>query len=101
MTEVVNIIVSNKTSTKELKEKLSSLKPTIDEIIKVQNPDSDALVRPYKIFQTDLQEGLDLVEILEKLHSYDIFKKYRYGKRIQKFQMKVYEFIQLQPPPRC
>jgi len=99
MTGVVNIVVSSKTSAKELKEKLSSLKPTIDEIIKVQNPDSDALVRPYKKFQADLQEGLDLVGILEKLHSYNIFRKYRYGKKLQKFQEKVYEFIQLHGPP--
>lgn len=48
MIGVVNIIVSSKTSAKELKDKLLSLKPTIDEIIKVHNPDSDALIRPYK-----------------------------------------------------
>eukprot|EP00253_Pinus_taeda_P028142 PITA_28142 len=99
MIGVVNIIVSSKTSAKELKDKLLSLKPTIDEIIKVHNPDSDALVRPYKKFQADLQQGLDLVGILENLHTYDIFRKYRYGKRVQKFQKKVSEFIQNHGPP--
>jgi hypothetical protein len=99
---VVNIILSSKTSGKELKEKISWLKPTIDEIIKVEISDLDAspeIVRQYKDFQANLKEGLDLVEKLMKLHSFDIFRKYRYGKKLLNLQKNLSDFITFHGPP--
>jgi len=97
---VVKIIASSKTWGKELKEKLLSVKPTID---KISQKISDSDTSPdrgnqFQDFQVVLQEGIDMVETLEKIHSFDIFRKYRYGKKIRKFQRKVSDFLVTQVP---
>eukprot|EP00253_Pinus_taeda_P001389 PITA_01389 len=101
MGKVANIIFFSKTWGKELKNMLLLLKPTIDEISKrISESDlSPDRGKQFKGFQADLQDGLRLVENLEKIHSFDIFRKYRYGKKVLKFQRKVYDFLLIQGPP--
>lgn len=99
MGRVANIIFCSKTWGRELKDILLLLKPTIDEISK-RIPESDLSPdrgKQFKGFQADLQDGLRLVENLEKIRSFDIFRKYRYGKKIRKFQGKLSDFLSRVP----
>lgn len=95
---VVKIIASSKTWGKELKEKLESIKPTIDQISTNISDTSPGRGNQFKDFQDVLQEGINLVEKLEKVSSFDIYRKYRYGNKIRKFQRKVSDFLLTQVP---
>lgn len=91
----MNTIVSSKSSSEELKQKLLRLKPTIDEISKLSS-DSDTTPQrgsPFKVFQSQLQDGLQLVKKLEQVSSFSLYRRYRYGKQILKVEKNVNDFL--------
>lgn len=96
--EVVKIIASSKTWGKELKEKLLSVTPAIDQISRNISDTSPDRRNQFKDFQVVLQDGITLVDKLEKVRSFDIFRKYRYGKKIRQFQRKLFDFLLIQVP---
>jgi len=92
---VMNIIISTKSSSKELREKLLGLKPTIDEISRLSsdlNPSSHK-GQPFKDFQAQLQDGLHLVKKLERVSSFNLYRRYRYGKQVLKVEKNINDFL--------
>eukprot|EP00253_Pinus_taeda_P017312 PITA_17312 len=92
----MNIFVSSKSSSEEVKQKLLLLKPAIDEISKLSSEvDVPAPQRshPFKDFQAQLQDGLHLVKKLEQLSSFNLYRRYRYGKQILKIEKNVNDFL--------
>lgn len=92
---VMNIIISSKSSSNELRQKLLSLKPTIDQISKISS-DADSSSykgQPIRDIQAQVQDGLHLVKKLEKVSSFNIYRKYRYGKQILKVEKKINDFL--------
>jgi len=97
----INIIYSSTTWRKELKEKLLLLKPNIDGAMEIIS-DSDSSAhryRRFKDFQTVLQDGFNLVDEGDNMHIYDIYGKWRYGRRIREFQEKIKDLIDTQGSP--
>ncbi|KAH9293799.1 hypothetical protein KI387_040999, partial [Taxus chinensis] len=90
---VMSIIILSKSNCKELKEKTLHLQPTIDEISKVSSDTSLHRNRQLRDFQTQLQNGLHLVKKLEKLASFNLYRKYQYGKKILKLEKNVNDFM--------
>jgi vacuolar-type H+-ATPase subunit I/STV1 len=92
---VMNIIISGKSSSKELREKLLGLKPTIDEISRLSSDSKPSSHRgqPFKDFQAQLQDGLHLVKKLERVSSFNLYRRYRYGKQILKVEKNVNDFL--------
>ncbi|KAH9297959.1 hypothetical protein KI387_029641 [Taxus chinensis] len=90
---IMSIIIFSKSNCKELKEKILRLQPTIDEISKVSSDTSLHRNRQLRDFQTQLQDGLHLVKKLEKLASFNLYRKYRYGKKILKLEKNVNDFM--------
>jgi len=98
---VAKIILSSKSEGKELKKKLSPLKAVVDEISK-KISDSDSLsdrLKQYEDFQAELNNGLRLVDKLEKIHSLNLFGKYRYGTKVRELLMKIKDFMDIQGSP--
>lgn len=98
---VVQVIYSSKTWGKELKDKLMLLKRDIDDAIEVIS-DSDSSTHRYsqfRDFQAVLQDGLSLVDEGDNLHVCDVYRKWRYGRRVREFQEKIKELIEVQGSP--
>ncbi|GLJ44172.1 hypothetical protein SUGI_0921760 [Cryptomeria japonica] len=90
---ILSIIIFSKSNCKELKEKLQRLQPTIDEIARVSSDTFLHRDRQLRDFQNQLQDGLHLVKKLEKLGSFNLYRKYRYGKKILKLEKNVNDFM--------
>uniref|UniRef100_A0A0C9RGS0 TSA: Wollemia nobilis Ref_Wollemi_Transcript_25735_2823 transcribed RNA sequence n=1 Tax=Wollemia nobilis TaxID=56998 RepID=A0A0C9RGS0_9CONI len=90
---ILNILIYSKSTSKDLKEKIDRLKPTIDEISKVSTDPSPHGDKHFREYQSQLQDGLHLVKKMENLGSFNLYRKYRYGKKILKLEKNVNEFM--------
>jgi len=92
---IMSSMVSSKSSCEELNLKLLSLKPSIDEISKLSSDSGPAPHRghPFKDFQAQLQDGLHLVKKLERMSSFNLYRRYRYGKKILKVEKNLNDFL--------
>ena len=81
---VIEIILSSKTWGKELEEKLLLLKPNIDGALQIisSSYSSTHKHRQFKEFQSVLEDGLKLVQEVDNLHIFDIYRKWLYGRKI-------------------
>lgn len=102
---VAENITSSKSEGKELKKKLSPLKAVIKEIyedISKKSSDLDSLpdrVKQYQDFQADLNEGLHIVDELEKTDWFNLTSKHQYGTQVLDFHQKIKDFIDIQGSP--
>eukprot|EP01018_Ginkgo_biloba_P004416 Gb_41056 [translate_table: standard] len=90
---IMPIIIFSKTSCRELKEKLMRLQPTIDQISSVCSDSSQHRDGVFKEFQGQLRDGVHLVKKLEKIGSFNLYRKYRYGRKILKLEKNINDFM--------
>jgi len=98
---VVKIAYSSKTWGKELKEKLLLLKRDIDDATEMIS-DSDSSTHrhsQFKDFQAVLQDGFNLVDEGDNLHICDVYRRWRYGRKVREFQEKIKGLIDFQGSP--
>ena len=77
------------------------LKPNIDGALQIisSSDSSTHKHRQFKEFQSVLEDGLKLVQEVDNLHIFDIYRKWLYGRKIQEFQEKIKDLIDIQGSP--
>ena len=77
------------------------LKPNIDGALQIisTSDSSTHKHRQFKEFQSVLEDCLKLVQEVDNLHIFDIYRKWLYGRKIQEFQEKIKDLIDIQGSP--